>query len=98
DLADVMIEELGDKDTKKKIIGIRAGEKMDEPLVSESESSGVIEKESYFIILPTIKIESVEKNYKNEKIKNIREYTSKNAKQLTKKEIKDMLVKEGWLL
>lgn len=97
DLAIVMIEELGNKDTKIKTIGIRAGEKIDEVLISKCESSGVIEKDDYYIILPTVKIDSIEKNYKYDKVKSIEEYTSKNSKQLTRQEIKQLLTKEGWL-
>lgn len=96
DLAEVMIEVLGNKNTKIKKIGIRSGEKIDEVLISKCESSGVIERDDYFIIMPTIKIDSIEKNYKNAKIKSIGEYTSRNSKQLTKAEIKSLLVKEGY--
>ena len=97
DLAEVMIEELGNKNSKMITIGIRPGEKLDEVLVSKCESNSIIELNDFFIILPTIKIKSIEKAYKKIKRKNINEYTSRNSNQLSKKKIKDLLVQEGWL-
>ena len=96
DLAEVMIEVLGNEKTKIKKIGIRPGEKIDEILVSRYESMHVIEKEDYYIIIPSISIKSFDKHYKNTKIKNIEEYTSNTGKRLSKMEIKKLLTKEGW--
>lgn len=97
DLADVMIKELGNKDTKIEKIGIRPGEKIHEVLVSRYEVDRVVEDENHFIILPMIKIKSVEEHYKDKKRIKFNEFNSENARQLSKEETKNMLEKEGWL-
>ena len=65
DLAEVMMENIGNSNTKMKIIGVRPGEKIHEILISKYEKSRTIEEEDYFVVLPHIKIPAVEKEYKN---------------------------------
>ena len=97
DLAEVMIEKLGDAETKMRIIGIRPGEKIHETLISKYEKSRTIEEEDYFVITPSIKILSIEKKYGKE-IEGIKEeFTSEVAHTLNKEEIKKMLGGDGWL-
>lgn len=98
ELAKVMIQELGDKNTKIRNIGIRPGEKLYEVLVSKYEAPRCIEFGDYFIILPQIKLPKIEENYKNKKFASILEYNSKNTHLLTEEEIKEVLNKEEWLL
>ncbi|PIR53874.1 hypothetical protein COU75_03840 [Candidatus Peregrinibacteria bacterium CG10_big_fil_rev_8_21_14_0_10_42_8] len=50
DLVDVLIEKYGNDKTEKKIIGLRAGEKMTEELMTEAESAYAEEKENMFIV------------------------------------------------
>jgi FlaA1/EpsC-like NDP-sugar epimerase len=97
DLAEVMINKLGNKNTKKEIVGIRPGEKIHEVLVSRYETKRVIEDENYFIIVPMIKVSGVEEHYKRKKRIKLDEFNSQNTRQLSKEEIKELLQKEGWL-
>lgn len=98
-LADVMIKELGDKKTKKEIIGKRPGEKVHEVLVSRHESERTYKVGNYFMILPMIKVNNIEKNYDIKKLQKVdfEEFNSKNAIKLNHKEIKEMLDLENWL-
>lgn len=96
-LAKSMIEKLGNSNTKCNIIGIRAGEKIHEVLVSRYEGSNIIEKGDYYIILPSIKLDKIEAEYGNKVKKSIGEFSSNNAKTLTKQELLDMLSYGGWL-
>jgi len=50
DLADVLIEKYGDGSVKKEIIGARAGEKMTEELMTESEAAYAEEKDNMFVV------------------------------------------------
>jgi len=102
DLANVMIKELGDKHTKKVIIGTRPGEKIHESLVSECESERTYKVGKYFMILPTIKIKNIYKKYTKTYISKlvkfpIGEFISKDTYRLNKDEIKEMLDNENWL-
>ena len=49
-----MIDLFGSKSTKKKIIGSRPGEKMDEVLVSRYEApfTRVLNSDKYYVVLP----------------------------------------------
>ena len=97
DLADAVAPNL-----KKKIIGVRPGEKIKEILCSKDECFNTIEFKKYFIIKPSIKIIDVNLNYKisknNEKGKLAKEdfeYNSENNKKyLSVNEIKKLLVNE----
>lgn len=98
DMAEVIIEALGDKNTAIKHIGIRPGEKIHEVLVSRYEASRVISKGEWFVILPMIRINKVDKRYNSvPRTPLADEYSSSNADQLTKNGIKKLLELGGFL-
>ena len=99
DLADVMIKELGNSDTKKIVIGERPAEKTHELLVSKEESKRTFVSGKYFIILPLISIENIKKKYSLNEMPplTVDEISSKNERILNHEEIKKMLNREGWL-
>jgi UDP-N-acetylglucosamine 4,6-dehydratase/5-epimerase len=86
DLAEVIAPEC-----KKKIIGIRAGEKKHEMLFSESESRTVIPRDNKYIIYPEFMFWTTEMHPKNIYDK---EYNSlDNEWYLNKEEIRNLLIK-----
>lgn len=97
DLVDVMLEPL--PKSKKKVIkiGVRPGEKKHESLVSPSESVRTVEAGDYYVILPQISIEAVDRKYG--KMKRLREfrYASNTTHRMTKNGIRRVLKEEGWL-
>jgi len=97
DFAKVMVDELGNKDTKIKIIGIRPGEKVHEVLISRYEVNRVIETGNYYIILPLINVPAIIKKYGKMKKRKIIEYSSDSTQRLNNSEIKKMLNQEEWL-
>jgi UDP-N-acetylglucosamine 4,6-dehydratase len=97
DLAEVMIEELGNNQTKIRNIGVRPGEKFYEVLVSKYETPKCIESGDYFIILPHISIPKIVEKYANIIPLDMPEFNSENNTFLTKEEIKAILNREGWL-
>lgn len=98
DLAEVIIEELGNTNTAIKHIGIRPGEKIHEVLVSRYEASRVVRKGEWFVILPMIRINKVDKKYKSAPRTPLTdEYSSSNADQLTKDGIRKLLELGGFL-
>lgn len=81
DLADVLIEIYGNKDTKKKTIGLREGEKMHECLMTEEESQVAEEQEDFFVI-----------NYRLKKTNGTsRIYSSQSKQCLNKQQIMTLL-------
>lgn len=96
DLAEVMRRESGKK-VKVETIGIRPGEKIHELLVSKSEASRTVEDGEYYIILPQIQIDAIERKYKGAKRLSNFEYSSKTARQLSQSELRRVLKKEGWI-
>ena len=97
DLANLMVEELGDSETKIREIGIRPGEKIHEALVSRYDTHRTLEDEGYFIILPNIKINGLEEKYARRKKVDFHEFNSTNTIQMDKEKLKDVLEKDGWL-
>lgn len=95
DLAKVMINSLGSKETEIFKIGIRPGEKLHEVLVSRYESNRTVEYGDYFVILPMININNLYEKWKKKIIN--KEYNSKDNIFLTNEEIKKMLSDEKWL-
>lgn len=95
DLAEVMVEELGKKDTCIKRIGIRPGEKLYEILVSGYEVTRAKDEKDFYIIYPTIELPW----FTGQKIKSdlSEEYNSRKNIFLSKNEIKEMLKQENWL-
>ena len=76
---------------KKKIVGIRSGEKLHELLFSKEESSKVVEHNNYYKILPSIKFYNLSnKKYKKKNRQNnqLFEYSSDKNKFLTENQIK----------
>lgn len=98
-LADVMIENLGNSQTKKEIIGIRPGEKKHEVLVSRNEASRTLENGDYYVILPAIDIKKTTAYYLKTALKKFKgeDFSSLNSQKMTKNELLNILKKEGWL-
>lgn len=91
DLAEVLIEEVGNKNIPIKEIGIRPGEKIHECLISKNEVPFTYKyDENYYVILPQVKIDNLEEKYKHLKKVSFKEYSS-NEILMNKKEIKNML-------
>lgn len=100
DLAEVMIEHYGNKDTKIQEIGIRPGEKIHEILVSEHESPNAYKYgENYYLIMYKFSSTSNRKELEiltqYEKV-NFKKYTS-NQILMNKEEIKELLKRGGYL-
>lgn len=95
DIAYLMIEALGNKDTHIKTIGIRPGEKKHEVLVSRYEVERAIDIGEFFVVLPIGQREHP--YYGQTGMLIMSEYNSQNAHQCTKDEIIAMLKTEGWL-
>lgn len=80
DLAQVLIEEYGNENTKVIEIGTRPGEKIDEVLVSKYEVPNAYEyDEDYYLILPVLYIDGLVEYYKNCNLKKVKfdEYNSR---------------------
>ncbi|MBU1077539.1 MAG: polysaccharide biosynthesis protein [Spirochaetes bacterium] len=99
DIAKVLIDHYGKKDTKIKEIGMRPGEKIDEVLISRYEAlnSHVYDK-NYYLILPTLKINGLEAHYKKMKLKKVgfEEYNS-SQEIMNIKQVEAMLNKGGFI-
>lgn len=100
DLADVAIEKYSKKygykreDIKKKIIGLRPGEKFYEELMTETESKKAFETDDMLIIPPHEQISGRKlkiSHYKDAEKSKLKRYISKDEKVLSKKEIKYLL-------
>jgi FlaA1/EpsC-like NDP-sugar epimerase len=79
---------------KLKNIGVRPGEKINELLISEDESSNTYEFTDHFIIMPSPSILSAEDSKKSanrKKVENNFEYSSNNNKFLRIEEIKKLI-------
>src|SRR3989344_7437555 len=102
DLAEVLVEELSEhygkkvKDIKYKVIGLRPGEKLHEPLITGEEAGYMSDTKDMFILHNPALISYGVSVPVNEKNRNIN-YNSKDMKHLNKKEIKKMLVDKGIL-
>jgi UDP-N-acetylglucosamine 4,6-dehydratase/5-epimerase len=99
EIANAMIDLFGSKSTKKKIIGSRPGEKMDEVLVSRYEAPFTrVLNDKYYVVLPqkkNIELETVYNEYS--KMDNT-EFNSKNAGQLDSAGLLIKLKNEKWLM
>lgn len=99
DVAQVLIEDSGIEDVAIETIGIRPGEKLDEVLVSEHESSHTYKyDETYYVIMPMIKIPGLQEHYEGLNLKkvNFARYTSADLI-LEKNEVKELLRKGNYL-
>jgi len=100
DLADIIIEEYCKKfhykkdEIEKKIIGLRAGEKMFEELMTETEAALAYETDEMLIIPPQLELKNIKfelKDYKDARYSKLNRYISKDVKPLSKKEIKKIV-------
>ncbi|MBM7646942.1 FlaA1/EpsC-like NDP-sugar epimerase [Scopulibacillus daqui] len=97
DLAHVLIDESGYENIQIKEVGIRPGEKLNESLFSESESTRTkLINHDYFVILPTVPVEGLNDYYRSYENADSRGYHSE-TEPMTKEEIREML-KMGDLL
>jgi FlaA1/EpsC-like NDP-sugar epimerase len=103
DLVRVMADGLSRQKARIKVVGIRPGEKIDEILVSEYETSRTFEMDKYYVILPQIRVAESEKEYKKKYRKKLqlkgksKDINSANVPMLSRKEIKKLLTDDGWL-
>ena len=102
DLVDVIIEKYSEKygykkkDIKKKIVGPRAGEKIFEELMTETEAKMAFETEEMLIIPPQLEIPNIEfevSDYQNARYSKLKQYISKDVEPLSKEEIGKLLFK-----
>lgn len=84
----------GKKNYPLKFIGIRAGEKIDEILVSEEEMRHSVEKKNHFVINREAKIDKL--STKN--IISHEQYGSSNTKHLSIYQLKEMMKKLQWVI
>lgn len=97
-IANVMIKLFGNDKTKKKIIGVRPGEKLHEVLVSKNESPRTkIFSDKYYVILPQYPCRELEKYYESLKPIEFEEFNSRNARRLSNEEFIEILKKEPWI-
>lgn len=99
-IANVMIKLIGNNDTKRKNVGIRPGEKINEVLVSKNETTRTkILNDKYYVILPQFSVSNGDMKAKYNRLKTIglEEFNSNNAKKLSDKELIESLKKEKWL-
>jgi len=98
DLVDVVIEKYAKKYSykkekiKKKIIGLRPGEKMYEELMTESEAAMAFETKDMIIIPPQLEMPSIQyevSDYPGARHSKLAKYTSRSVKPLTKKKLKN---------
>ncbi|KEK22945.1 UDP-N-acetylglucosamine 4,6-dehydratase family protein [Bacillus gaemokensis] len=98
DLAEVLIEDTGNKKVHITEIGMRPGEKLSEMLLSEVESkTSVCFDKDYFVVLPSIQIEGLQEHYSSYPPVNLSNYSSQQGL-MQKYEVKQMLKKGGFLL
>ena len=83
----------GKKNYPLTYIGIRAGEKINEVLVSEEEMRHVLEKKDHFVIKRELEFD---KSYDKKTIK-LEEYGSGNTSHLDVKELKLLMKKLKWI-
>ncbi|KQX49174.1 MULTISPECIES: SDR family NAD(P)-dependent oxidoreductase [Paenibacillus] len=97
DLAEVLIESLGNKKVEIVELGIRPGEKIHEILLTEYESkSTVMYDDKYLVILPSQDIPGLKAHYSHYPKVEISSFCSSQSL-MNKEKIKDMLVKGGFL-
>lgn len=105
DLAEVMRNELAPRygfkpeDITSKEIGIKAGEKLYEDLMSEEEITRSLETDEFYIVLPQLRevYEIDRSNYAHARKPKIERLTSNDVEFLTKKGIRDLLLEENLL-
>lgn len=96
DLAEVIIHNTGNPQTKVRTIGTRPGEKLHELLVSRQESARTFEHGNYYVILPTMNIRDVYTKWNRTDFLQD-EYGSKNNKFLSQDELEKIIQEENQL-
>lgn len=97
DLAHVLIGSSGQKNVEIEVTGIRAGEKLHEILFSEYESKYTIDyDDQYYVILPSLPIESLNKHYSKYPKAALKVYRSDQSF-MTKDQIRQMLFNGGFI-
>lgn len=106
DLAEVMIEELAGRfghappDIEIRVIGVKAGEKLYEELMSQEETRRAIELKRYFAVIPAFKgiYQEIDYTY-GDVVSTVVEdpYVSSQCPTLTKEELRSFLVGNGLL-
>ena len=97
-MADSMVDLFGNEDTEQAIIGVRAGEKTHEVLVSKNEAPFTYELSSdYFVILPQICDQELTDKYSHLPTIEAPEFTSENAERIDRESLKTTLKCEKWL-
>lgn len=97
DLVEVMLENVPVKKRKIEIVGVRAGEKIHETLVSSVEAIRTIEIGPYYVILPQIPIRAIEKKYSGKTRLEEFRYGSDTTERLSKEKLQQILKKEGFI-
>jgi len=93
DLAQAMIEEFAPKfgfkpqDIRIEEIGMRAGEKLYEELMTEDEASRSLESEGLYVILPA---QEAERGYRDFKPGKLSRYTSKDVRLLSQEALREL--------
>jgi FlaA1/EpsC-like NDP-sugar epimerase len=91
DLAEAFIEVMKPENRTVKTIGIRPGEKIHETLIAGVESLRTVELKDYYVILPQIHLDSIEKKYPGFLNPKLFAFSSENAEQLPKAKLADLL-------
>ena len=100
DLAEVLVEELAPRYGKNpqaikyKVIGMRPGEKMHEPLITTEESKYMTEQRGMFVLHNVALLQFGIQIPTNKKADKMDEYNSGKMPLMSKKEIKEMLLKK----
>lgn len=98
DLAEVLMEHYGNKETIIEEIGIREGEKLHEVLISEHESCrSLVWNKEYYVILPEIKISRDYSHLGNRNKVSFEKFSSADVIK-SKEFLKELLNKGGFLL
>lgn len=97
-LADAIMQQMG-KDTEKRIIGTRHGEKLFETLVTKEEMARATDLGGYYRIMADNRDLNYESFFSkgDEKIQKAEEYTSHNTRRLDKAAVVEMLKRIGSL-
>lgn len=101
DLAEVVIEETCKKsnicceDIDIKSIGLRAGERKFEELMTEEESEYAYDLGSMYAVIPSTYTEELEKYYFNGERAEIGSYNSSTMEPICKEQVRTMLLEEG---
>jgi UDP-N-acetylglucosamine 4,6-dehydratase len=99
DLAEVMIQELGEEGAQLIEIGKRPGEKLHELLVSQEEAERTFDAGQFLLLMPQIQIRSGPQAIPTSSLPHAAfvQYSSDGVTPCTKNEIREMLAREGWL-